>query len=82
MLGHYQRRAYGDDYWFLCKWVIPIGNNSMLIILIPKVKGASQIKNFRPISRMTSLYKTVEEVLSNRLKEVLAEGVDCNQCAL
>ena len=45
--------------------------NSTFISLIPKKNGASNIRDFRPISLVGSVYKILTKVLANRLKEVL-----------
>ena len=45
--------------------------NATFIALIPKRNGASNIRNFRPISLVGSVYKILVKVLANRLKEVL-----------
>lgn len=37
----------------------------LLIVLIPKIKGAKVIKEYRAISLVTSLYKITMEVLVN-----------------
>ena len=47
--------------------------NETYICLIPKKSSTLTVKNFRPISFVTSLYKLISKVLSMRLKEVLAE---------
>lgn len=39
--------------------------NSSFIVLIPKIKGAKVIKEYRAISLVTSLYKIIKEVLLN-----------------
>jgi hypothetical protein len=41
--------------------------NSVYITLIPKVEGADQIKDFRPISLVHSFAKLVTKLLANRL---------------
>ena len=46
--------------------------NATFIALIPKKNGASNIRDFRPISLVGSVYKILAKVLANRLKEVLA----------
>ena len=43
--------------------------NSTFMVLIPKKIGANDLKNFRPISLMGSLYKILISVLANRLKK-------------
>ena len=45
--------------------------NATFIALIPKRNGASNIRNFRPISLVGSVYKILVKVLANRQKEVL-----------
>ena len=45
--------------------------NATFIALIPKKNGASNIRDFRPISLVGSLYKILAKVLANRLKMVL-----------
>ena len=45
--------------------------NATFIALIPKKNDASNIRDFRPISLVGSLYKILSKVLANRLKQVL-----------
>ena len=45
--------------------------NATFIALIPKKNGAFNIRDFRPISLVGSVYKILAKVLANRLKEVL-----------
>ena len=45
--------------------------NATFIALIPKKNDASNIRDFRPISLVGSLYKIFSKVLANRLKQVL-----------
>ena len=45
--------------------------NATFIALIPKKNVASNIRDFRPISLVGSLYKILSNVLANRLKVVL-----------
>ena len=51
--------------------IIHGATNEMYICLMPKKANSSKVKNFRPISLVTSLYKTISKVLSYRLKGVL-----------
>uniref|UniRef100_A0A2N9J9F5 Reverse transcriptase domain-containing protein n=1 Tax=Fagus sylvatica TaxID=28930 RepID=A0A2N9J9F5_FAGSY len=55
--------------------------NATFIALIPKKPGAVEIKDFRPISLVTGLYKIVAKVLANRLKAVLGKVVSAPQNA-
>lgn len=45
------------------------------MVLIPKNGGAKDLKVFRPISFVVSLYKILTKVLVNRLKKVIGEVV-------
>lgn len=55
--------------------------NATFICLIPKKSESIKIKDFRPISLVTSLYKILAKVLSNRLREVMSDTIAGNQCA-
>jgi hypothetical protein len=45
--------------------------NATFVVLIPKKVGATEVKDFRPISLVGSMYKIISKVLANRLKGVL-----------
>ena len=45
--------------------------NATFVVLIPKKSGASDVKDFRPICLIGSVYKILSKILANRLKEVL-----------
>lgn len=60
---------------------IPKGTNSAFITLIPKVNNPSQVKDFRPISLISSVYKILSKLLANRLKKVLPRIIDRTQSA-
>ena len=53
--------------------------NATFIALIPKKNGASNIRDFRPISLVGSVYKILAKVLANRLKEVLDQLISESQ---
>nr|GEY94259.1 RNA-directed DNA polymerase, eukaryota, reverse transcriptase zinc-binding domain protein [Tanacetum cinerariifolium] len=59
--------TYGD---------IPKGCNSSFIALIPKIPDANLVKDFRPISRIGSIYKIIAKILANRLVGVLGDIVN------
>lgn len=50
--------------------------NSTFLVLISKCKGAEDLKDFRSISLVESLYKLLAKVLANRLKRVMSKLVN------
>ena len=55
--------------------------NATFMILIPKKVGAKDLRDFRPISLVGSLYKWLAKVLANRLKKVVGKVVSKAQGA-
>ena len=55
--------------------------NASFISLIPKVRGAVELKDFRPISLVGGIYKIIAKVLANRLKTVLNKVISKSQSA-
>ena len=55
--------------------------NTTFIVMIPKKGGAEDIKDFRPISLVGSLYKLLVKVLTNRLKGVMCKLINTAQNA-
>uniref|UniRef100_A0A803PZ52 Reverse transcriptase domain-containing protein n=1 Tax=Cannabis sativa TaxID=3483 RepID=A0A803PZ52_CANSA len=53
--------------------------NATLIVLIPKKTNASTLKDFRPISLRSTVYKIVAKAIANRLKFVLGDLISSNQ---
>jgi hypothetical protein len=51
------------------------------VVLIPKKVGASDVKDFRPISLTGSIYKIISKVLANRLRDVLGSLLSPTQNA-
>jgi hypothetical protein len=45
--------------------------NSTFILLIPKFHGAKEIKDFRPVSLVSGVYKIIAKVLANRMRRVM-----------
>ena len=56
--------------------------NATFLALIPKKNDATNIKDFRPIGLIGSIYKLLSKVLANRLKEVLDDLISESQNAL
>ena len=55
--------------------------NSTFLLLIPKKEGTEDLKDFRPISLVGSVYKLLAKVLANRLKTVMGEVTSDSQHA-
>ena len=49
--------------------------NAMFLVLVAKKGGAKNLKDFRPISLVVSLYKLLAKVLVNRLKRMVNKVV-------
>ena len=55
--------------------------NTTFLVLVPKKVGAKDLKDYRPISLVGSLYKWIAKVLSNRLKRVMGKLMNVAQNA-
>uniref|UniRef100_A0A803PZS1 Reverse transcriptase domain-containing protein n=1 Tax=Cannabis sativa TaxID=3483 RepID=A0A803PZS1_CANSA len=55
--------------------------NETFICLIPKILNSCKVKDFRPISLITSVYKIVAKTLATRLRGVLGETISETQLA-
>ncbi|WMV36605.1 hypothetical protein MTR67_029990 [Solanum verrucosum] len=55
--------------------------NATFIALIPKKKDAKELRDFRPISLIGSIYKLISKVLTEKLKRVVDKLVDSQQMA-
>ncbi|RVW76871.1 Transposon TX1 uncharacterized 149 kDa protein [Vitis vinifera] len=75
---------FSEEEVFWCslgpQWFVKSINASFLV-LIPKKGGAEDLKDFRPINLMGSLYKLLAKVLTNRLKKVMGKVVSKSQNA-
>jgi hypothetical protein len=55
--------------------------NATFVSLIPKKHGADEIKDFRPISLVGGMYKTIAKILAIRLSAVLGKIISPSQNA-
>ena len=55
------------------------GFNATAICLIPKVVGADQLTQFRPVACCTTIYKVITRLISTRLKMFIGQAVQANQ---
>jgi len=60
------------------KGVLEKSLNATFVSLISKVVGADDIKNFRSISLVGSVYKILVKVLTSRLRKVVGKIVGPN----
>ena len=60
---------------------IPKGCNASFITLIPKSENPQSLEDYRPISLVGCLYKTLAKVLSKRIKKVIKKVIDASQLA-
>jgi len=66
---------------FHSKGVFEKSLNATFISLIPKVAGAVDFKDFRPISLEGSVYKILAKFLASRLRKVVGKVVGHSQHA-
>ena len=55
--------------------------NVSFLVLVPKKGGAKDLKDFRPISLVGSIYKLLAKMLVNRLKKVVGKVISRSQNA-
>ena len=51
------------------------------LVLVPKKKGANNLKDFKPISFFASLYMLLTKMSANRIKKVMGKVFSCFQNA-
>ena len=61
--------AVFEEFFQHCKFEKSL--NAFFIALIPKKNGTSNIRDFRPIGLVGSVYKILAKVLANHLRVVL-----------
>ncbi|KAK3189922.1 hypothetical protein Dsin_029483 [Dipteronia sinensis] len=62
-------------------WSMVKDVNRTHVVLIPKVGRPETIKDFRPISLVSSMYKILAKVLANRLRKVMDAIIGESQMA-
>ena len=67
-------------YFFQKNYMHP-AFNSTIVSLVPKSNNPNSIRDFRPISCCSVIYKCITKILANRLKEFLPAVVGKNQCS-
>jgi hypothetical protein len=60
---------------------MPDGVNDTAIVLIPKNGQPETLKDFRPISLCSVLYKIIAKCLLNRVRPILGDIISINQSA-
>jgi hypothetical protein len=60
---------------------MPDGINDTAIVLIPKIKNPTSLKDFRPISLCNVIYKVVSKCLVNTLRPLLQDLISETQSA-
>ncbi|RVW16899.1 hypothetical protein CK203_088632 [Vitis vinifera] len=55
--------------------------NATFLVLVPKKGGVEDLKDFKPISLVGSLYKSLAKVLANRIKKVIGKVISKPQNA-
>jgi len=66
---------------FFATGKLPNSVNITWVTLIPKKKDAVDLKDFRPISTVGSIYKVIAKILSRRLREVMLDLIGTAQTA-
>lgn len=66
---------------FFTSSYLPTAANSAILSLVPKFHGAASIKDYRPISCLNTIYKTISRMLVKRLKPILSSLIVPNQTA-
>lgn len=60
---------------------MPEGWNEIVVVLIPKVPNPEKLKDLRPISLCSVIYKIASKVISNRSNLTLPDIITLNQSA-
>lgn len=66
---------------FFSSGFLPATINATILTMVPKTTGASSIRDYRPISCCTTIYKAISKMLVFRLKPILPRLILPNQTA-
>jgi hypothetical protein len=66
---------------FFDSGIMPDGVNDTTIVLIPKIKNPTSLKDYRPIGLCNVIYKVVSKCLVNRLRPLLHDIISPTQSA-
>lgn len=58
---------------------LPVKFNATAITLIPKVQGADSLRQFRPVSCCSTVYKIIARIIKRRLKLFIGDVIQMNQ---
>ena len=80
------RDSVGEDVitavtHFFTSGFLPYSINATILILVPKFPGATNIREFRPISCLNTIYKVISRLLVRRLKPLLSTLILPSQTA-
>ncbi|XP_024014272.1 uncharacterized protein LOC112088220 [Eutrema salsugineum] len=78
VIGHETTAAIKQ---FFTSSFIPSSLNATSLVLIPKRRGADELKDIRPISCLNTVYKIIARILSDRIKHLLPALILSNQTA-
>jgi len=71
----------GTVKYFHSEGKIPKGCNASFIMLIPNSENPQSLDEYRPISLVGCLYKTLAKMLSRRIKKVFEKVINVSQSA-
>lgn len=52
--------------------------NHTFVTLIPKIEGAKELRDFRPISCCNLIYKLITKIMCQRMESIMAELISAN----
>ena len=55
------------------------GLNATFIVLVPKKGGVEDIRDYRPINLVNSIYKLISKVMANKLKKVMDKLINVSR---